>query len=663
VFNEDYVSLMYRLAGRDLGLLLYDRNNQPVRDLTGRLVVADNPWDKLPTVTLSATDQQWAAIINANTCGVHVDTSQVQHNETMTAAAENQLLDPDTLYEARLVPSLMHDDFGQFAIAATAQGPGPKLGRWLVADDPAMTGGPSHWTIEVAANPNAHRVTQTSAIAHGASGSSAPAGSMLVLGDFPGLASSDKSQPEQWTDFRLGLYLRSSVGAAIGAAFRRSSSGAYYLFVMDRTMPARRLVSVNAGVATVLAQDATAYDLNRDYHLVIEAIGASLRVAIDDALIFDVSDSTVSGGGMALYCSGGAGAAFSDVQAHDFSNNATPVYKFSFTTSPFVNFFHHLHSFDDGCWSANTAMSSADLGKLMQRAVADISSPATDDEARAFESLAGSVLGPAALQEADQVEILKVEQSGAVAALMARGPQPFGFDRDGCALLYTATDTPTAISPTTAKLVAATMGAATPATESITVLTREASDLSGCSIQKRDYSAIISAGGSIPVEALDDAASTWNTVFVFPSAAQCPAGTRIAIYSCSVDNAPPADPGIVQYFRAASGNPGDIVLNDSAVDLRLVTAAGEVIHARRFLHDNVFTPLANCRLLRKADETAFVVFPAAAPGQSFADGSYRLQMQYRRDNTANDPASIVLTEAGDKTPEAATLDFSFNPFS
>jgi hypothetical protein len=242
-------------------------------------------------------------------------------------------------------------------------------------------------------------------------------------------------------------------------------------------------------------------------------------------------------------------------------------------------------------------------------------------------------------------------------------PQPFGFARNDCELWYAPTGTPTAISPTTAKLVAATIGAATQVDESITILTRDASDLSGYRIEKRDYSAVISAGGRIPLEALDDATSQWNTVFVFPSAEGHPAGTRIAIYSCSVDDAPQAEPGAVQYFRAASGNPGDLVLNDSAVDLRLVTTDGDVIHARRFLGDNNFNLLANCGLLRKADETAFVVFPAAAPAQTFVDGSYRLHMQYRRDNTANDLASVVLTEAGDKAPEIAILEFSSNPFA
>ncbi len=151
------------------------------------------------------------------------------------------------------------------------------------------------------------------------------------------------------------------------------------------------------------------------------------------------------------------------------------------------------------------------------------------------------------------MEIIKVKQEAAVAALMVRSPQPLGFERNGCELWYAPTDMPVAISPMSAKLVAATIGAAAPASECITILTREPLDLSGYRVEKRDYSAIVAGGGSIPLEALDEVTSKWNAIFVFPSTKAHAAGTTIAIYSCSVDEAPQADLRTVQYFRAASG--------------------------------------------------------------------------------------------------------------
>ena len=44
-FNENYVRLMYRLAGSDLALYLFDANTVPVRNASGRLVILRSRWD------------------------------------------------------------------------------------------------------------------------------------------------------------------------------------------------------------------------------------------------------------------------------------------------------------------------------------------------------------------------------------------------------------------------------------------------------------------------------------------------------------------------------------------------------------------------------------------------------------------------------------------
>ncbi len=61
-------------------------------------------------------------------------------------------------------------------------------------------------------------------------------------------------------------------------------------------------------------------------------------------------------------------------------------------------------------------------------------------------------------------------------------------------------------------------------------------------------------------------------------------------------------------------------------------------------------------MLRAADGTGLIfVQPEALAhaGSQLASGDYRLHLTYRRDNGAADPASIVLTEAGDSTEEVA----------
>ena len=67
-FNEDYVDLMYRIDGHDLGLYLYDANNRPVRDASGALVVLENRWGNAPTIEVSESDKLWINVVNTSTC-------------------------------------------------------------------------------------------------------------------------------------------------------------------------------------------------------------------------------------------------------------------------------------------------------------------------------------------------------------------------------------------------------------------------------------------------------------------------------------------------------------------------------------------------------------------------------------------------------------------
>jgi hypothetical protein len=52
-----------------------------------------------------------------------------------------------------------------------------------------------------------------------------------------------------------------------------------------------------------------------------------------------------------------------------------------------------------------------------------------------------------------------------------------------------------------------------------------------------------------------------------------------------------------------------------------------------------------------------VFVPGAGPaGTDLAAGEYRLRLTYRRDNTATDAGSTVLSQAGDTSDETALID-------
>jgi len=141
-FNENYVDLLYRLAGRDLALTLFDRNNQPVRGRDGRVAVVQNPWGQAETLSLSERETSWLALIAANDCVPSIDHNDIPRDLTLTAAAE--VLAPDMLYEARLMPLLLHEDFGHV---------GAGTGRWQPHDFTTSPGA-SAWAIGTRQRPS-----------------------------------------------------------------------------------------------------------------------------------------------------------------------------------------------------------------------------------------------------------------------------------------------------------------------------------------------------------------------------------------------------------------------------------------------------------------------------------------------------------------------------
>jgi hypothetical protein len=473
-FNENYVDLMYRISRRDLGLYLFDNNNQPVRDAAGRLVILTNRWGHAPTLALAQTDTHWISTINASSC-VSLDSSAIPHSVVLAAASAALVLAADTLYEARLVPLLLHDAFAGPALGAAVGGPAGVLDGWLVQDQGTNLA-PSRWEIREAGTPPARYIVQTTDIWGGSVDGRDPVkpGAMLLRADNPALPAGHSEQPGNWTDYRFSVYLRSEDDDAIGVVFRFVDINWHYRFAMDRERGYRRLLRVAAGATTILAADDFVYQKNRDYLVTVEAIGSSLRVYMDGAPVFAVDDATMHQGRIGLYCWANAGARFSDVTVDDYRADAPVPYRFKFTTSGFANFFHHLHSFQDETWRI-TLPAGIDIAPQVAAAAAPTTEP-TEPEARAYLSLAGAVgkFGdpPAG---AGQVRISRIEQNGVGRALLVECAEPIDWARASVAFMGAARQATAGAVPGVLKLADVSFAAAAVANdESVTLLLRDA---------------------------------------------------------------------------------------------------------------------------------------------------------------------------------------------
>jgi hypothetical protein len=489
-FNEDYVDLLYRISGRDLGLYLFDNNNRPVRDAAGRLLVRPNEWGIVEQTTFNASEQRWIEIVNSGTCAA-IDLNTVPKDVTMRANAAGQVLEADSVHEARLVPLLLHESFATPALGATAGGPSGTLGRWRVVDQGTVQG-PSVWKVAATTAPVSRYLVQQANIWGGTDDGVDPLkpGTMLVYTADPQLPSNSTDQPANWTDYRLTAFVRNEDDDAIGLVFRYVDADNHYRFSMDAERSYRRLVRVVNGQHFILDEDDRRFLNDVDIALTVEAIGSSLRVYVDGALALSAEDPSHVAGSVGLYCWASENARFADIKVDDFRNadpvtkRPSPVYRFPFTTSRFAHFTHHVHSFDDVV-RAIALGNGVSTGAWMA-AAAPLNTAVSDAESRAFDALAHAVLGAAADGFPKAFEVTRLEKGGNVLGYLVRSPEPIDWARVDLRMLSApiAANVDAAM-PNALKITSVSFATNVPREESVGLLTRDALNVEGYAVDAR----------------------------------------------------------------------------------------------------------------------------------------------------------------------------------
>lgn len=121
-----------------------------------------------------------------------------------------------------------------------------------------------------------------------------------------------------WLDYRFIAQLKSLDNDKIGVIFRYQNNDNFYRFTMDSQRSIRKLIKNVNGIVTVLAEDYVAYEVNKEYTVQVEVNGDDIKVYIDNTLIFNVTDASISSGKIGLYSWANIGSMFDDVTVYLF---------------------------------------------------------------------------------------------------------------------------------------------------------------------------------------------------------------------------------------------------------------------------------------------------------------------------------------------------------
>ena len=574
LFNETYVDLMYALAARDLTLYIFDNNDAPARDEQGFLIARNNRWARQEELTLTRSEERWVEHFDLVSCR---PLDPVVITRDIQVASGGHVLPPETAHSARLVPLLLHEMFAGYTLGVETIGPAGNLsnaltGGWTVRDD-EMVGPYSRWVVEQIVQqedaPPARYIVQKNNIATGGTWRTSlyPGGALLLKAGNPHLDAAHPDQPNNWTDYRASVFVRSDDDDPIGLSVRtRGRSG--YLFYLDRQYNRRRLVRMSQSGATLLAESAGGYHSGIDYHISFEAIGGRLRVFVDGVLAAEATDTQYSAGSVALYCGENQGARFTDVRVDDLRRAAPAAYRFEFTTSRFTDFRHHLHSYPDATFRVDLAdlngVAAAFAAAIELTATAAAAQP-SEAEARAFEQLALKALGPASAQDPAAVDVTRIDRGNQPLAYLVRTGEPIDWRRTSLEVFRAAAHNRKPERPSGPKLIEAGFASTNANDESVAVILGEAADLSGWRIEYRhlpgaappnmaDGEALFQTTTEFLTKEFIDS-STWNPLLVSASEISVVNGKGTGTPAWTVRNGEVSQTGNFFIAEAPGANP------------------------------------------------------------------------------------------------------------
>jgi hypothetical protein len=432
-------------------------------------------------------------------------------------------------------------------------------------------------------------------------------------------------------------------------------AGGEDMVLKPQTIYRATLVATEPQVVIPLTTDGAPIRINGNLqYMQITADGSNFVSAIEDSFgQAEVGVKIVSDGKRAIVTNlGASGTAqlvpidrkMADTVVKEALNNVAPkpeprsVFSWSFITSRFTSFVHHIHSFIDAAWDLRGTMGAAvwpDLTQAQQDELKGlIETPHPDlkkiyDKSIEFFSLEGRPLP-------ERLEINLLKDDHGQYGFMIESPEPLEWRLDGKGRVTlkvfwsdTAMESPLPAYGSV-KFIDCNLLA-----EWVEILVQTDIDLSDYKIER------IYTDGSAP-----------DLYYRFGVDSQYRAGTRIRIHSGST----PSEPFDLERKDIFMGTGADI-LSNSGETLRLSDTEGHEIHRRQFT-PREFTILDTVIAPDSDGTRTFVFLRDKDSGEwinDIADGRFRFEWEFRRDAGSDLP---ILRRLGSTAPEQATLEFN-----
>lgn len=335
------------------------------------------------------------------------------------------------------------------------------------------------------------------------------------------------------------------------------------------------------------------------------------------------------------------------------------IYSFSFITSAYCTFIHHIHSFMDVVWDykrlydrPETPLLDSNAMEVLTELLSSFNPQDTQGpehftpeiEAKCFEDIM-NLFGIGNRKLPRTLEITLLNDDTRSYGLLLESPEPIDWHRVTMEIVYMNTNSVVEKASSSVKIIDAKIDASTDRREYnreyLDILLREDTDISGLRIEHRSLS-------GQPTDEFTEYYTFADNEGIKP------AGTVLRIHSGLAPSEPDPDSEPLHRYRTAEGDSPQWCFDPAGETIRVLDAQGNLIHSR------IFIPFTEEKkkfiIIRNSDMTRAFIFISSDTERfsTLTDGRYSISFKFERKIEGRE----TLMRMGSVFPEQTRIEFS-----